>query len=67
LHKGQTKGLNASVFTNSKFFLHLCTRIGKYENSWGLAKTNADTYRRLFPIPTVAFQTNSKLVQNPGY
>ncbi|QJD96664.1 RagB/SusD family nutrient uptake outer membrane protein [Mucilaginibacter robiniae] len=42
-------------------------RFGKYENSWGLGKTNADTYRRLFPIPTVAFQTNSKLVQNPGY
>jgi len=42
-------------------------RFGKYENSWGLGKTNTDTYRRLFPIPTVAFQTNSKLVQNTGY
>jgi hypothetical protein len=42
-------------------------RFGKYENSWGLGKTNTDTYRRLFPIPTVAFQTNAKLVQNTGY
>lgn len=42
-------------------------RFGKYENTWGLGKTNTDTYRRLFPIPTVAFQANSKLVQNPGY
>ncbi|PTR01167.1 putative outer membrane starch-binding protein [Mucilaginibacter yixingensis] len=42
-------------------------RFGKYENTWGLGKTNTDTYRRLFPIPTVAFQTNAKLVQNTGY
>ncbi|HKO81670.1 MAG TPA: RagB/SusD family nutrient uptake outer membrane protein [Chitinophagaceae bacterium] len=42
-------------------------RFGKYENSWGLGKTNTDTYRRLFPIPTSAIATNGNLVQNPGY
>ncbi|NCU04063.1 MAG: RagB/SusD family nutrient uptake outer membrane protein, partial [Chitinophagaceae bacterium] len=26
-----------------------------------------DTYRRIFPIPTAAMNTNPKLVQNPGY
>jgi starch-binding outer membrane protein, SusD/RagB family len=41
-------------------------RFGKYENSYGF-KTNADVYRRVFPIPTGAMQTNSKLVQNDGY
>ncbi|MDT3402157.1 RagB/SusD family nutrient uptake outer membrane protein [Mucilaginibacter terrae] len=42
-------------------------RFGKYENTYGLGKNNADTYRRIFPIPTSGFQTNSKLQQNPGY
>ena len=42
-------------------------RFGQYENTWGLGKTNTDTYRRIFPIPTVALATNSTLVQNPGY
>ena len=42
-------------------------RFGMYENSWGLGKTNTDTYRRIFPIPTNALATNSTLVQNPGY
>jgi starch-binding outer membrane protein, SusD/RagB family len=42
-------------------------RFGKYENAWGLSKTNTDTYRRLFPIPTSAIATNPNLVQNPGY
>lgn len=42
-------------------------RFGKYENTYGLGKTNADTYRRIFPIPSSGFQTNTKLVQNPGY
>lgn len=41
-------------------------RFGKYESSYGF-KTNADTYRRIFPIPTAAMNTNPKLVQNPGY
>jgi hypothetical protein len=42
-------------------------RFGKYENAWGLNKTNTDTYRRVFPIPTSAIATNSNLLQNPGY
>ncbi|MES2775540.1 MAG: RagB/SusD family nutrient uptake outer membrane protein [Bacteroidota bacterium] len=42
-------------------------RFGKYETTYGLAKTNADTYRRIFPIPTGALTTNPSLVQNPGY
>jgi starch-binding outer membrane protein, SusD/RagB family len=41
-------------------------RFGKYETSYGF-KTNTDTYRRIFPIPTQAMNTNPKLVQNPGY
>ena len=41
-------------------------RFGKYEDSWGF-KTNKDTYRRIFPIPTSAFTVNPALVQNPGY
>lgn len=41
-------------------------RFGKYENAYGF-KSNADTYRRVFPIPTQAMNTNPKLVQNPGY
>ncbi|MBL7739948.1 MAG: RagB/SusD family nutrient uptake outer membrane protein [Chitinophagaceae bacterium] len=42
-------------------------RFGKYENTWGLGKTNADTYRRIFPIPTSAIATNPNLAQNTGY
>ena len=41
-------------------------RYGKYEGKWGF-KTNADQYRRIFPIPTNAFAVNPKLSQNPGY
>lgn len=41
-------------------------RFGKYEGTWGF-KTNSDVYRRIFPIPTGAFQVNPALVQNPGY
>ncbi|HSU50250.1 MAG TPA: RagB/SusD family nutrient uptake outer membrane protein, partial [Segetibacter sp.] len=41
-------------------------RFGKYEGKWGF-KTNADTYRRIFPIPTSAMAVNPALVQNPGY
>ena len=41
-------------------------RYGKYEGSWGF-KTNTETYRRIFPIPTGAFAVNPALVQNPGY
>ncbi|HRN46843.1 MAG TPA: RagB/SusD family nutrient uptake outer membrane protein [Niabella sp.] len=41
-------------------------RFGKFENIYGF-KTNTDTYRRIFPIPTSALNTNNKLEQNPGY
>ena len=41
-------------------------RFGKFENKWGF-KTNADTYRRIFPIPRNALQLNPNLKQNPGY
>ena len=41
-------------------------RFGKYEGSWGY-KTNTDTYRRIFPIPTSALSLNPALKQNPGY
>jgi hypothetical protein len=42
-------------------------RFGRFEDSWGLGKTNTDTYRRVFPIPTSALATNPNLVQNTGY
>jgi hypothetical protein len=42
-------------------------RFGHFEDPWGLSKNNTDTYRRLFPIPSAAIATNSKLDQNPGY
>ena len=41
-------------------------RFGKYEGKWGF-KTNADQYRRIFPIPTGAMALNPKLTPNPGY
>jgi starch-binding outer membrane protein, SusD/RagB family len=41
-------------------------RFGKYEGNWGY-KTNADTYRRVFPIPTPARNLNPALTQNDGY
>lgn len=41
-------------------------RFGKFEDSWGY-KTNTDTYRRIFPIPTSALSLNPALQQNPGY
>ncbi len=41
-------------------------RFDKYENIYGF-KTNTDTYRRLFPIPTAAITANPKLEQNSGY
>jgi starch-binding outer membrane protein, SusD/RagB family len=42
-------------------------RFGKFESTYGLNKTNADAYRRIFPIPTSALATNPSLVQNTGY
>jgi len=41
-------------------------RFGKYEGAWGF-KTDANTYKRIFPIPTSAFAVNPALTQNPGY
>ncbi|HEU0228768.1 MAG TPA: RagB/SusD family nutrient uptake outer membrane protein [Arachidicoccus soli] len=41
-------------------------RFGKYEGAWGF-KTDNNTYKRIFPIPTSAMQVNTALVQNPGY
>jgi hypothetical protein len=41
-------------------------RFGKYEGKWGF-KTNGDTYRRVFPIPTNARVLNPALIQNEGY
>jgi starch-binding outer membrane protein, SusD/RagB family len=41
-------------------------RFGKYEGLWGF-KTNTETYRRIFPIPTSAIAVNPALTQNPGY
>lgn len=42
-------------------------RFGKFESSYGLGKTNTDTYRRIFPIPTSALTANPNLKQNTGY
>jgi len=42
-------------------------RFGHFEDSYGLKKTNTDTYRRIYPVPTSALATNSMLTQNPGY
>ncbi len=41
-------------------------RFGKYESSYGF-KTDANTYKRIFPIPASALVLNPALVQNPGY
>lgn len=41
-------------------------RYGKFEGKWGY-KTNAETYRRIYPIPTNALTLNPSLKQNPGY
>lgn len=41
-------------------------RFGKYEGQWGY-KTNSETFRRVFPIPTNALVLNPALVQTTGY
>jgi len=41
-------------------------RFGAFENSWGF-KTNAETYRRIFPVPASELLLNSALKQNDGY
>lgn len=41
-------------------------RFGKFSEPWQF-KTNTDTYRVLFPIPSTALISNPNLIQNPGY
>jgi hypothetical protein len=41
-------------------------RFGKFEDQWGY-KTDDNPSKRLYPIPTQAFQLNPQLQQNPGY
>lgn len=41
-------------------------RFDKFEGNWGF-KTNTETYRRIFPIPTNARVLNPALQQNEGY
>ncbi|GAA0530189.1 RagB/SusD family nutrient uptake outer membrane protein [Chitinophaga japonensis] len=41
-------------------------RFGKFEGSWGY-KTDANAYKRLYPVPTYARVLNPLLSQNPGY
>ncbi len=41
-------------------------RFGRYESSYGF-KRDANTYKRIFPIPTGALVLNPALKQNPGY
>jgi len=53
-------------FTMENWHRNDMIRFGKYEGKWGF-KVNADTYRRIFPIPTEAMAKNPKLTQNPGY
>ncbi|UOQ52278.1 RagB/SusD family nutrient uptake outer membrane protein [Hymenobacter cellulosivorans] len=43
-------------------------RFGKWESVWGQGmKTNADLYRRIYPIPTTELTLNARLQQNPSY
>ena len=43
-------------------------RFGKWEAVWGQGlKTNAETYRRLYPIPVTELTLNTQLKQNQGY
>ncbi|ASZ13410.1 RagB/SusD family nutrient uptake outer membrane protein [Chitinophaga pendula] len=41
-------------------------RYGKYEGSWGY-KTDNNTFKRIFPIPSAESILNPSLQQNPGY
>lgn len=42
-------------------------RFGKFLNPGYLKPYVSEDYRKLMPIPVDAYQTNNKLVQNPGY
>lgn len=45
-----------------------CIRFGTFQNARFLKPdTHGKNYLNIFPIPIDAWQTNSKLVQNPGY
>jgi len=41
-------------------------RFGKFESTWGF-KTNTETFRRIYPVPTSERSLNPNLVQNQGY
>ncbi|WP_166962819.1 RagB/SusD family nutrient uptake outer membrane protein [Yeosuana marina] len=41
-------------------------RFGKFSEPWEF-KSNTDTYRNLYPIPSVAIISNPNLIQNEGY
>ena len=41
-------------------------RFGKFSEPWQY-KTNTDTFRTIYPIPSSALISNPNLVQNPGY
>lgn len=41
-------------------------RFGKFQDSWW-EKTNADTFRNIFPIPVDQINAAPDLTQNPGY
>jgi hypothetical protein len=53
-------------FTHEAWHRNDMIRFGKFEEQWGF-KTNTDTYRRVFPIPTNARVLNPELTQNEGY
>jgi len=53
-------------FTMETWHRNDMIRFGHYEDSWGF-KTNKDTYRQIFPIPTIALKYNPGLSPNPGY
>ena len=41
-------------------------RFGKWNSSWW-EKTNSDSFRSIFPIPTEQLTANPSLQQNSGY
>jgi hypothetical protein len=42
-------------------------RFGKFTDPTEMCPEGTSEYRKLFPIPYTAWQTNQNLVQNPGY
>jgi hypothetical protein len=41
-------------------------RFGQFSRAWG-HKEESEEFRKVFPIPDIAFHSNPNLVQNPGY